>query len=359
MEQKTPLYHQHELLEGKIVPFAGFLLPVQYPAGVIAEHKAVRERAGIFDVSHMGEAVMEGPDAVENLDRILTNRFGDLAVGGARYAIMLYEDGGTVDDLIVYRRGEERFLLVLNASNKDKDVAWIGEHVRGDVTFADVSHRVAQIALQGPDSKAVISTLAPEEKLPGKYYTFTENVEVAGVPCMVSRTGYTGEFGYELYMAPEGVERVWTALVQAGVQPCGLGARDTLRLEAGMPLYGHELSAEIDPVTAGLGFAIKLDKPDFIGKDALEARGIPGKARVGLKVTGRGIVREHEAVFIGDTRVGESTSGTHCPTLGVSCAMAYIDRAHAEIGTQVEVEVRGRRVPAEIVSLPFYSRAKK
>lgn len=359
MDLKTPLFHQHELLEGKIVPFAGYLLPVQYPNGVIAEHKAVREQAGIFDVSHMGEAILEGPDAVANLDRILTNRFGDLAVGGARYAIMLFENGGTVDDLIVYRRGEDRFLLVLNASNKDKDVAWISAHITGDVRFADVSDQVAQIALQGPNSKAMITTLAAEENLPAKYYTFTENAAVAGVPCMVSRTGYTGEFGYELYMAPDGAEAVWSALLKAGAQPCGLGARDTLRLEAAMPLYGHELSADIDPLTAGLDFAVKLDKPDFMGKDALVKKGTPGKVRVGLKVTGRGIVREHEPVFIGDVQVGGTTSGTHCPTLNVGCAMAYIDRAHAEVGTAVEVEVRGRRITAEIVPLPFYSRTKK
>lgn len=359
MERKTPLYSQHEHLEGKIVPFAGYLLPVQYSGGVIAEHKAVRERAGIFDVSHMGEAILEGPDAVANLEHLLTNRFGDMALGGARYAVMLYEDGGTVDDLIVYRRGEEKFLLVLNASNKDKDVAWIAEHLTGNVRFADISDQVAQIALQGPDSKAVLTTLVPEAQLPGKYYTFTENVTVAGVSCMVSRTGYTGEFGYELYMAPEGAEAVWCALLEAGAQPCGLGARDTLRLEAAMPLYGHELSAEIDPITAGLDFVVKLDKEDFIGKAALVEKGTPGKVRVGLKVTGRGIVREHEAVFIGDTRVGETTSGTHCPTLNVGCAMAYIDRHHSEVGTAVEVEVRGRRVAAEIVSLPFYSKTKK
>ncbi len=359
MEKKTPLYQQHQELEGKIVPFAGYLLPVQYPAGVIAEHKAVRERAGIFDVSHMGEAILEGPDAVANLDYLLTNRFGDMAVGGARYAIMLYEDGGTVDDLIVYRQGEEKFLLVLNASNKDKDVAWIAEHLTGDVTFADVSDQVAQIALQGPESKAILTTLAAEESLPGKYYTFTEHVAVAGVPCMVSRTGYTGEFGYELYMPLAGAEAVWSALLKAGAQPCGLGARDTLRLEAGMPLYGHELSAEIDPLTAGLDFVVKLDKEDFIGKNALVAKGTPEKVRVGMKVTGRGIVREGEKIFLGDIQIGVTTSGTHCPTLNVSCAMAYVDRAHTEIGTAVEVEVRGRRVAAELVSLPFYSRTKK
>ncbi len=359
MEQKTPLFHQHELLEGKIVPFAGYLLPVQYPAGVIAEHNAVRERAGIFDVSHMGEAVMEGPDAVANLERLLTNCFGDLAVGGARYTMMLYENGGTVDDLIVYRRGEESFLLVLNASNKDKDVAWIKAHLTGNVRFSDVSDQVAQIALQGPDSKALLATLMQEEQMPTKYYTFTENVAVAGVSCMVSRTGYTGEFGYELYMPLSGAEPVWCALLHAGAQPCGLGARDTLRLEAAMPLYGHELSENIDPLTAGLGFAVKLDKPDFIGKEALMRLGTPDRVRVGIKVTGRGIVREHEPVFVGDTQVGQTTSGTHCPTLGVGCAMAYVDRAYSALGTAVEVEVRSRRVAAEIVSLPFYSRVKK
>lgn len=354
MEKKTPLFERHQALEGKIVPFAGYLLPVQYPAGVIAEHKAVRAAAGLFDVSHMGEALLEGPDAVANLDRILTNRFGDLKVGGARYAIMLYENGGAVDDLIVYRRGEQAFLLVLNASNKDKDIAWIADHITGDVTFRDISDSVAQVALQGPDSGAVLTRLVSGECLPEKYYTFTEHVQVAGVECLVSRTGYTGEFGYELYMAPEGAVAVWDALLSAGAVPCGLGARDTLRLEAGMPLYGHELSAELDPLTAGLGFAVKLDKDDFIGKRALLDRGTPAKVRVGLRVTGRGIVREHEPVFIAADQVGETTSGTHCPTLGVGCAMAYLDRAHSEVGTQVEVEVRGRRVTAEVVPLPFY-----
>ncbi|MEG1720074.1 MAG: glycine cleavage system aminomethyltransferase GcvT [Pseudoflavonifractor sp.] len=358
MELKTPLYQRHEALGGKIVPFAGYLLPVQYPEGVIAEHKTVRQRAGIFDVSHMGEAILEGPDAVANLDRILTNKFGDLALGGARYAIMLYEDGGTVDDLIVYRRGEDRFLLVLNASNKDKDVAWLKAHLSGDIQFADVSDHVAQIALQGPNSKEIITQLTALENLPAKYYTFTENVVVAGVPCMVSRTGYTGEFGYELYMEPQGAVAVWDALLAAGALPCGLGARDTLRLEAGMPLYGHELSPEIDPLTADLGFVVKLDK-DFIGRDALVQKGAPTRTRVGLKVTGRGIVREHEPVFIGEAQVGQTSSGTHCPTLGLGCAMAYIDVAHAALGTAVEVEVRGRRIAAEIVPLPFYSRTKK
>ena len=359
MEKKTPLYQRHEALGGKIVPFAGYLLPVQYPAGVIAEHKAVRERAGIFDVSHMGEDLLEGPDAVKNLEYLLTNRFADLKVGSCRYALMLYDNGGTVDDLIVYRRDADKFMLVLNAANKDKDVAWIQDHLTGDVRFSDISDKVAQIALQGPGAKAIMEGLVHPELLPDKYYTFTEYVSIENTHSLISRTGYTGEFGYELYMLPDDAGRVWDILLAAGAQPCGLGARDTLRLEASMPLYGHELTADIDPVTAGLGFALKMDKEDFVGKAALLALGEPAKTRVGLKVTGRGIVREHEPIFIGGRQVGETTSGTHCPTLGVGCAMAYVEKDVAGVGTALEVEVRGRRIPAEIVPLPFYKAPKK
>ena len=357
MDRKTPLYDTHVRLGGRIVPFGGFLLPVQYPTGINAEHQAVRTHAGLFDVSHMGEATLEGPDALANLNRILTNRFDSLAVGGCRYSIMLYENGGCVDDLIVYRRGEDRFLLILNAANTEKDVAWIREHLEGDVRFEDISESLAQIALQGPDSLALLSGLCDAEALPVKYYSFRENVAVAGVPCLVSRTGYTGERGYELYLKPEDAPKVWKALEDAGAVPCGLGARDTLRLEAGMPLYGHELSAERDPVSAGLGFAIRTDKP-FIGRDALPEEGKTAQVRVGLRALDRGVLREHQAVCLGDRQIGETTSGTMIPGAKVSCAMAYVDRACAETGARVEVDVRGRRVAAEIVPLPFYSRAK-
>ena len=358
MEKKTPLYEKHVALGGKMVPFAGYLLPVQYPAGVIAEHRAVREQAGIFDVSHMGEVLLEGPDAVRNLEHLLTNRFADLKLGSCRYALMLYDNGGTVDDLIVYRRDTDKFMLVLNAANKDKDVAWIQEHLTGDVRLSDISDKVALIALQGPGARGIMERLVHPELLPDKYYTFSEYVGFENTHSLISRTGYTGEFGYELYMLPDDAERVWDTLLSAGAQPCGLGCRDTLRLEAAMPLYGHELSAEIDPITAGLGFAVKLDKEDFIGKTALLEAGEPARVRVGLKVTGRGIVREHESVFIGDRLVGETTSGTHCPTLGVGCAMAYVERDVSAPGTAVEVEVRSRRVAAELVPLPFYKAPK-
>ncbi|MEG1686496.1 MAG: glycine cleavage system aminomethyltransferase GcvT [Angelakisella sp.] len=359
MEKKTPLYQKHLDSQGKIVPFAGYLLPVQYPAGVIAEHMAVRQKVGMFDVSHMGEALLEGPDAEENLNRILTNSFTGMAVGAARYSLMLYPNGGQVDDLIVYKQGEQRFFIVLNASNAEKDVAWLREHIFGNVTLTDLSALTAQIALQGPESKAIIAQLCDTAQLPQKYYTFTEKMLVAGVECMVSRTGYTGEFGYELYMAPAQASKVWDAFLAAGVQPCGLGCRDTLRLEAAMPLYGHELGETVNPLAAGLGFVIKMDKPDFIGKDALIEQGEPTRIRVGLQVTGRGVIREHEPIMVDGKEVGETTSGTHCPFLGVGCAMAYLDCAYTQPDTAVEVLVRGRAVAAKVVPLPFYKAPKK
>lgn len=357
MEQKTPLYQQHIESEGRLVPFAGYLLPVQYPTGVIAEHNAVRGEAGIFDVSHMGECLIEGPDAEKNLNAILTNNFTGMPLGAARYSLMLYPNGGQVDDLIIYRMGETKFFLVLNASNAAKDITWLREHLSGDVTLTDLCAETAQIALQGPKSKEMMATLCDVAELPAKYYSFTESMMVAGVSCMVSRTGYTGEFGYELYMAPAEAPKVWDALKNAGAVPCGLGCRDTLRLEAAMPLYGHELGEDMNPIAAGLGFAIKLDKPDFIGKAALVAAGEPERIRVGLMVTGRGVIREHEPVTIDGVEIGVTTSGTHCPTLGVGCAMAYLDRALAVPDTAVEVMVRGRAVTAKVVPLPFYKRA--
>lgn len=357
MEKKTPLYEKHLEAGGRIVPFAGYLLPVQYPAGVIAEHMAVRQAAGVFDVSHMGEAMLEGPDAEKNLNAVLTNNFTGMPIGAARYSLMLYPNGGQVDDLIVYRMGEEKFFLVLNASNAEKDIAWLREHISGAVTLTDLCEKTAQIALQGPASKEIMAKLCDVQQLPQKYYTFTACMKVAEVDCTVSRTGYTGEFGYEMYMDPSEAGKVWDALMAEGVQPCGLGCRDTLRLEAAMPLYGHELGEEINPMAAGLGFAVKMDKEDFIGKAAIVAAGEPDRIRVGIKATGRGIIREHEPVMLNGKEIGITTSGTHCPYLGGSYAMAYLDRDHTAVGTGVEVLVRGRSVAAEIVPLPFYKKA--
>jgi len=365
MEQKTPLYDCHVVCGGKIVPFAGYLLPVQY-SGVIEEHMAVRQKAGLFDVSHMGEVIISGPDALLNINRLFTNDFTNMTDGRVRYSPMCNEEGGIVDDLIVYRMSALKYFVVVNASNREKDVNWMKSHLVGDVRLEDISDSVAQIALQGPKSKDILLKLAAAESIPPKYYTFFDNCDVAGVKCLVSQTGYTGEHGYELYCSPDDAVPLWNALLDAGTAtnaagkegliPCGLGARDTLRLEAGMPLYGHEMADDITPLETGLNFAIKMNKEDFIGKKAIEDRGEPKFARVGLMATGRGIMREHNDVYIGDEKIGETTSGTHCPYLKGAYAMAIVHKENSAVGTQVEVDVRGRKVPAEIVTLPFYKR---
>lgn len=358
MEAKTPLYSRHEALGGKIVPFAGYLLPVQYPTGVIAEHMAVRTAAGLFDVSHMGELVFTGPDALGNLNHMLTNDFTGMYDGQVRYSPMCNDQGGCVDDLIVYKLREEAYLVVVNAANKDKDAAWMRAHLSGDCAMEGISADVAQVALQGPRSKEILLRLLEEPVLPKKYYSFVKDVDLKGIRCLISRTGYTGEFGYELYCANADAGALWDLLLETGKDlgliPCGLGARDTLRLEAAMPLYGHELDDEITPLEAGLDFAVKLSKGEFIGKDAIAAKLPIARVRVGLEVTGRGIVREHQDIYIGGRLAGKTTSGTHCPFLGKAMAMAYLAPEDAAAGTEVEVEVRGRRIPCKVVELPFY-----
>ena len=361
MESKTPLYNRHVSAGGKIVPFAGYLLPVQYPSGVIAEHMAVRTAAGLFDISHMGEIILEGKDALANLHHLLTNDFTSMYDGRVRYALMCYENGGVVDDLVVCRISETKYLLVVNAANRKKDVEWIKAHLTGEVRFDDISDHVAQIALQGPKAPEILKKLAEESSIPQKYYTFIEKGSVGGIPCLVSRTGYTGELGYELYCAPQDAEHLWDLLLEAGKEygliPCGLGARDTLRLEAAMPLYGHEMDATINPFEAGLSFGVKMETHDFIGREALSGKTRPSRVRVGLTVTGRGIARGGEPVLINGTEVGKTTSGTFCPYLKTAVAMALIENAGAQAETEAEVEIRGRRVAAKITPLPFYKRA--
>ncbi len=360
MEKKTPLYECHLQAGGKIVPFAGYLLPVQYETGVISEHMAVRTAAGLFDVSHMGEVTLDGEDALLNVQRLVTNDCSRMVDGQVKYSPMCNEEGGVVDDLLVYRKAVDSYLIVINAANRDKDVQWMKNHLTGRVKFQDISEEVAQLALQGPRSKEILLKLVGEEQLPVKYYSFTENVSVAGMNCLVSKTGYTGEDGYELYCSNRDAAKLWTVLLEAGQEqgliPCGLGARDTLRLEAAMPLYGHEMDDTITPLETGLGFAVKLEKEDFIGKSGILAKGTPHRTRVGLNITGRGIAREQCPVYHGDQLIGATTSGTHCPYLGRPVAMALIDVSYSNLGTEVEVEVRGRRIPAEITTLPFYKR---
>ena len=361
MEKTTPLYQTHLAEGGKMVPFAGYLLPVQYPTGVIAEHTAVRTACGLFDVSHMGEVIFRGEGALATLNHLLTNDFTNMSVGRVRYTAMCLPDGGTVDDLVIYKFGEDCYLAVVNAANREKDYAHMAANLLPDTEIEDISDRVAQLALQGPNAREILAHLIDPELLPQKYYTAVREVIVAGIPCMISRTGYTGEFGYELYTAAEDGPRLWKLLREAGADhgliPCGLGARDTLRLEAAMPLYGHEMNETITPLEAGLDFAVKLQKPEFIGRDALLAAGKPKRVRVGLKVTGRGILREEQDVYLDGEKIGCTTSGTFAPCLKQAIAMALVDAGHAGIGTSVEVDVRGRRVAAEIVPMPFYKRS--
>ena len=362
MELKTPLYDIHVAEGGKIVPFAGYLLPVQYAAGVVAEHMAVRTKAGLFDVSHMGEITFKGKGALASLNHILTNDFTNMRPGRVRYSVMCNEQGGCVDDVLVYKFADEDYLVVVNASNRHKDFAHMRQNVLEDTEIADISDSVAQLALQGPASLAIMGKLLPESALPKGYYTAVRNVCLEGMELMITRTGYTGEDGFEIYTARENAEKLWRLLREAGAEygliPCGLGARDTLRLEAAMPLYGHEMDEDITPLEAGLDFGVKLGKSEFTGRDALIVKGRPRRVRVGLDVTGRGIIREHQDVYIGDKLIGHTTSGTHCPYLGKAAAMALIDAEYALSGTKVEADVRGRRVEAQIVPLPFYTRNK-
>ena len=363
MEKKTPLYETHVKAGGKIVPFAGWLLPVQYGTGVIKEHLAVREKCGLFDVSHMGEILLGGPDSLANLNRILTNDYTVMEDGQARYSPMCNETGGCVDDLIVYKRGTDDYFIVVNAANKDKDFAWMKAHLTGDVHCEDISDTIGQIALQGPEAETILRKLTEDRFIPQKYYHAVFGALAAGLPCTVSRTGYTGEDGFELYLRAEDAPKMWESLMEAGKEngliPCGLGARDTLRLEAAMPLYGHEMDDTVTPLETGLKFAVKLDKPDFIGKAGMTGTEKPLRKRVGLKVTGRGIVREHEELKKDGKPVGHTTSGTFAPFLNYPIAMALVDAAAVSVGDHVTADVRGRQVECEVIKLPFYKREAK
>ena len=359
MELKTPLYERHEELGGKIVPFAGYLLPVQYE-GVIKEHLAVRNEVGIFDVSHMGEITFKGKGALKSLNHIMTNDFTNMKVGRVRYSLMCNEDGGVIDDLLVYKFSDEYYYVVVNASNRHKDFKHIKENILEDTIVEDISDNIGQIALQGPKAKDVLTNIIPIENLPEKYYTAIEHVLIDDMDVMISNTGYTGESGYELYTTNENVVKLWDLLLEKGKDygliPCGLGARDTLRLEASMPLYGHEMDENINPFETNLGFGVKLDKEDFIGKKAIINKGEPKITRVGLEIIDKGVLREHQDIYYGDKLIGHTTSGTFSPLFKTSIAMALIDIEYSKIDGVVEVDVRGRRLKAKVVEMPFYKK---
>ncbi len=362
MAEKTALYEAHQQAGGKMVEFAGWMLPVQYTAGVIAEHMAVRQNAGIFDVSHMGEVVLQGEGAEQSLQHLLCNDMSGMAIGSCRYSPMCNHEGGVVDDLIVYRQAPQSYMLVVNASNRKKDVDWMRENLLPNTQLQDISDTIGQLALQGPKAEAILTKLVDESALPKAYYYFKEDVMLCGVPCIVSRTGYTGEDGFEVYCEAEKTPILWEALMQAGeplgLLPCGLAARDTLRLEAGMPLYGHEIDSDVTPQQAGLGMFVKMDKGDFIGRAALQEKGQPTRRRVGLRVTSRGIAREGADVYAGGRCVGRVTSGTMLPYAGYAGAMALIDADAYAPTAEFEVDVRGRMLSAQVVPLPFYKRGQ-
>jgi aminomethyltransferase len=363
----TPLTAWHVRHGARTAEFAGYQMPIQYST-IVAEHKATRTAAGLFDISHMGRLRFEGGRADQLLDHLLTRRVTDMLPGMVRYSLMCNEDGGILDDVLVSclesPSGRQFFLLVVNASNRPKILKWIQPHLADfpDVSFHDATDSTAMIAVQGPRAVEIACRILPPKIATLKYYRGLVT-EQMGKPCIVSRTGYTGEDGFELIVKAEDAERVWENLMLAGreqgVMPVGLGARDTLRLEAGMPLYGHELSESMDPFRAGLGFAVNLTDRSFLGSEALQS--ISGKpatvARVGLKLEGRRAAREGSAVIDHDGRlVGEVTSGTFSPTLDTPISMAYIDATMAQPATVIEVDIRGSKANAQIVSLPFYKR---
>jgi aminomethyltransferase len=356
MSNRTPLYDWHTKHGARMVDFAGWDMPVQYTS-IVEEHRAVREAVGIFDISHMGRLWFEGPDALELVQRVYTNNAATLTEGQARYGLICNEKGGIRDDVLVYR-WTDGFAMVVNASNREKIVTWIAQHQgRRPVTVLDTTRDSCMIAVQGPGALDCCQGITPAAMGDLVYYHACRTT-YTGKPSVVSRTGYTGEDGFEIIVSAEQGPLVWEELVARGAKPCGLGARDTLRLEAAMALYGHELNEETDPFSAGLGWAVKMDKGDFVGREALarlrqdETR----PRRVGLELDGKRIAREGAQVLSDGRLIGTVTSGTFSPTLEKSISMAYIESGSTRPGTPLQVDVRGKTVAATVVPLPFYKR---
>ena len=361
--KKTPLNAAHRALGAKMVDFGGWDMPVQYPAGILAEHQAVRTQAGLFDVSHMGEFRVKGPDALRFLDWLTPNAVAKLADGQIHYTGFLTERGTFVDDLLIYREAGDDFLLVVNAGNIDKDFAWVKSKSEGfEVAVTDESDATGQVALQGPNAEAILQGLTDLKLADIAYYCFKRG-KVAGLPCLVSRTGYTGEDGFEIYCAAQDSEAIWSAVLAAGKDkgliPAGLGCRNTLRLESKMALYGHEISDEIHALEAGLGWIVKFDKGDFLGREALlqaKAAGLPRKV-VGFRtLEKRDIARDGMAVVKDGGPVGFVTSGAPSPTLGQNIGLAMVPAEDAKVGSRIFVEIRGKAAEAEVIPTPFYKR---
>lgn len=360
--KKTCLYSKHVALGALMQPFAGYDMPIQY-SSIIDEHEAVRTRCGVFDVSHMGEAVITGNDAERYVNHIFTNDVKAIGAGGVLYGMMLYPDGGTVDDLLVYKMTDDKYLLVINAANTDKDLAWMRQNAEGfDVCIEDASPRYGQLAVQGPDAEAVMAEVLGIECKELAFYTFKTVTAANGEEIIVSRTGYTGEDGFEIYADSDAINCYWDKLIESGrCKPCGLGCRDTLRFEVGLPLYGNELSAEISPVMAGLSMFCKLDKAEFIGKEAIAAQKADGVSRkvVGIELAGHAVPRHGYTVLADGKEVGTVTTGYQSISTGRSVCMALVDAAYAKLGTQLDVQIRKKTFPGTVVKKRFYEKHYK
>ncbi len=357
--KQTALHEKHVAAGAKLVPFAGYIMPIQYHS-ITAEHQKVRESVGVFDVSHMGEIWIKGDGALDFINKITVNNPAKLQINQAQYSAMLYENGGFIDDLIVYRF-EDRFMLVVNAANHAKDLAWIEQHAPSTVTIDDASHRMSLLAVQGRNAPAVIQKLTDTNLEDIKFYWFREG-EVAGQRAVISATGYTGEAGFELYVDNESAPAVWDAVMEAGaefgIEPIGLGARDTLRLEMKFALYGNDIDDEHNPLEAGLGWITKVNKGEFIGREAVLAAKEKGLGRklIGFEVEEKAIPRHGYECYQGDTKIGDVTSGAWSPSLDKGIGLAYLTKEFTAVGTKFELDIRGKRKPARVVETPFYKR---
>ncbi len=355
--KRTPFYAIHQQLGAKIVPFGGFEMPVQY-AGIIEEHKAVRNAVGVFDVSHMGEFFAFGANALSFLQNITVNDVSKLTPGKAQYSALCYDTGGIVDDLLVYMLAEHSYMIVVNAANIDKDWEWMSKHCPADVRFENKSDATGLLAIQGPRSLETLQKLTSVDLAAIPYYSFVRG-NLAGFDMTISRTGYTGELGFEIYFDVAHAEKIWTAIFDAGkdfgIAPIGLGARDTLRLEMGYCLYGNDIDQTTHPLEAGLGWITKLSKGDFIGKPAIEKAKADGMKRklVGMQLLEKAVPRHGYPIAVNGTPSGVVTSGTFAPTLEKGIAMGYVNVPHHEVGTNVQIDIRGKMADATIVALPF------
>jgi len=357
--KKTPLNQVEHELGGKMVDFGGWELPVQY-SGIIEEHEAVRNRVGIFDVSHMGELTVEGPDALRLLQEATCNDVSKLENFRAQYNGLLYPNAGFVDDLVIYQMAPQSFFVVANASNSDKDFEWLLDSAkRMDVSVRNRSADYAQLAIQGPEAERLLQSMASVDLANIKYYHFLPG-QIDGAEAIISRTGYTGEDGFEIYIAPQDAPRLMKRIVEAGAKPCGLGARDTLRLEAKMALYGNDIDDTTTPLQAGLGWIVKLEKGDFAGREVLQREKAEGPPRklVGFEMVDRGIARHGYPIVEGSEEIGVVTSGTHSPTLKKAIGLAYLPQGKAAPGSELTILIRGKEARARVVPTPFYKRAK-